>query len=115
MLYSNMEFQKQGNKYSAKTTTYNGHTYHSMREANYAAELDLRVRAGELKECRPQVSIELRVNGVKICTYTIDFLEIDKNGGEVWTEVKGFETPEWRPKSRLFDVLHPDLDKQVTK
>ncbi len=93
-----MYWQKRGNKYGAKSATYNGHTYHSIREANYAAELDLRLRAGELKEWRRQVPIELRVNGVKICTYTIDFLEIDKNGGEMWTEIKGFATAEWRLK-----------------
>jgi hypothetical protein len=64
-----------GNKFGAKTAIYNGHTYHSMREANYTAELDLRVRAGDLKEWKRQVPIELRINGVKICTYTIDFPE----------------------------------------
>lgn len=59
--------------------------------------------------------MELQVNDVKICTYTIDFLEIDKNGGETWTEVKGFETPEWRLKWKLFDAIHPEWNKQVIK
>ena len=38
--------------------------------------------------------IDLYVYSQKICTHTIDFLEIDRNGGEMWTEIKGFETPE---------------------
>jgi hypothetical protein len=62
-----MYWQKRTSKYGAKSATYNGHTYHSMREANYAADLDLRVRAGELKEWRRQVPIDLIVNGVKVC------------------------------------------------
>lgn len=105
----------QQRKYRNKTSTYNGHTYHSKREAAYAEELDWRVKAGELKEWDRQVPIEMYVNGEKICTYTIDFVERDKNGNEVWTEVKGFETPEWRLKWKLFCALFPERDKKVVK
>ena len=108
-----MYWQKKGRKFGNRTTVYNGHVYHSIKEANYAAELDMRVRIGELKEWKRQVPIELRVNGMKICTYTIDFVEIDKNGYEMWTEVKGFPTPEWRLKWKLFEALFPERDKQV--
>jgi hypothetical protein len=31
------------------------------------------------------------------------------------TEIKGFETPEWRLKWKLFDALHPAWEKQVIK
>jgi hypothetical protein len=79
-----MYWEKKQNKYGNKSAEYNGHVYHSIKEANYAAELDLRVRAGELREWQRQIPIELRVNDQKICVYTIDFLEIDKNGGEMW-------------------------------
>lgn len=91
-------FQKRQNKYGAKSATYNGHTYHSKKEAAYAAELDIRVRIGELKRWERQVPIELRVNDQKICTYTIDFVEYDLRGNVMYTEIKGFETPEWRLK-----------------
>jgi hypothetical protein len=84
-------------------------------EAEYAEELDWRVKAGDLREWRRQVPIELYVNNQKVCTYAIDFLEVDKNGGEMWTEIKGFETPEWCLKWKLFDALYPERDKQVIK
>jgi len=100
-------------KFNSQSTYYNDVWYGSLLEANYARELDLRVRAGELREWKRQVPIDLVVNGVKICTYKIDFLEIDKNGGEMWTETKGAETAEWRIKWKLFDAIHPDWDKQV--
>lgn len=59
--------------------------------------------------------IELRVNGELICTYKIDFVEIDMKDNETWTEIKGFETPEWRLKWKLFDALYPERKKQVIK
>jgi len=111
--YGNMYVQRRGSKFKNQTTLYNGHSYHSIKEANYARELDLRIRAGELKSWRRQVPIELRVNGQKICVYTIDFVETDKNDNEMWTEVKGFRTPEWMLKWKLFEALYPERDKQV--
>lgn len=110
-----MYFQRRQSKYGNKSQEYDGHVYHSIKEANYARELDLRIKAGELKSWERQIPVELVVNDFKICTYTIDFLEIDKNGGEIWTEVKGFETPEWRLKWKLFEALYPERDKQVIK
>lgn len=71
--------------------------------------------AGELSHWERQVPIDLVVSGYKIATYRIDFVEYDKNGGEMWTEVKGFETPEWRLKWKLFEALYPERDKQVIK
>lgn len=100
-------------KYGNHISTYNGVTYHSKREADYARELDFRIMAKELKEWRRQVPVELRVDGMKICTHTIDFVEVDHNRNEMWTEVKGFATPEFRLKWKLFDVLYPEREKQV--
>lgn len=102
-------------KYGNVSSTYNGHTYHSMKEANYAAELDIRVKVGELDHWERQVPIELRVNDQKICTYTIDFVEYDTRGNVMYTEIKGFETAEWRLKWKLFDAIHPEWEKQVIK
>jgi hypothetical protein len=82
---------------------------------NYAAELDIRVKAGELERWERQVPIELRINDHKICTYTIDFVEYDTRGNIMYTEIKGFETPEWRLKWKLFDALHPEWEKEVIK
>lgn len=111
-----MYFQrKRWNKFSNKRTEYNGTYYDSIKEADYAQELDLRVKGKDLKEWKRQVPIELVINGQKICTYKIDFVEIDHNDNEVYTEIKGFETPEWKLKWKIFDALYPELDKQVIK
>lgn len=105
----------QKKKFSNKTTYYNNVWYQSIKEADYAQELDLRIKAKDLKEWKRQVPIDMVVNGMKICTYKIDFVEIDHNDNEVWTEVKGFETPEWRLKWKLFEALYPERDKKVIK
>jgi hypothetical protein len=56
------------------------------------------MEAGELREWRWHVPIDLYVNGKLICTYTTDFVEIERDGTETWTEIKGFETADWRSK-----------------
>lgn len=111
-----MYFQrKRFNKFSNQRTEYNGIYYDSIKEADYARELDLRVRAKDLKSWRRQVPIELVINGQKVCTYKIDFVETDMYDNETYTEIKGFETPEWKLKWKIFDALFPDYEKQVIK
>ncbi len=102
-------------KFGAKRARYGDYVYHSRKEARYAAELDLRVKAGELKGWRRQVNIPLYVNGKKICSYIIDFVEELADGTEVYTEVKGFDTREWAIKHSLFCALYPDRKIQVVR
>jgi hypothetical protein len=58
-----MTWPQRSGKFNAKRSTNNGHTYHSGREAEYAKELDWRIKAGDLKSWKRQAPIELRVNG----------------------------------------------------
>lgn len=98
-----------GNKYSAKRQFYNGNTYHSKMEAGYAESLDLRKMAKDIKDWKRQVKISLDVNGHHISNYFVDFM-IEHNDGSIeYVEVKGFETPEWVMKWRLFEALYSDL------
>jgi hypothetical protein len=114
-----MYFQsKRYNKFGNKSTQYNGSYYDSIKEADYAQSLDLRMHAkgkDKLKSWKRQVPIELRINDQKICTYKIDFVETDMNDNDTYTEIKGFETPEWRLKWKIFDALYPEYNKQVIK
>lgn len=109
---------RRGNKFGAKRQLYEGHTYHSKKEAGYAAELDLRQRAGDIKGWERQVKIDLRVNGYHITNYFVDFLIIHNDGTNEYVEVKGFETDVWRIKWRLFEALYsgmPDVLLSVMK
>lgn len=95
-------------KYGNRKTEYGGRVYDSAREAAYARELDLRKRAGEIRDWRPQPRIPLVVNGVKVCEYRADFLVTLVDGSEELHEVKGYETREWTLKRRLLEALHPE-------
>ena len=108
-MYFQKRFQK--NKYGAIAKEYNGIIYHSKLEAQYAAELDLRLKAKEIKGWRRQVKISLDVNGFHICNYYIDFVIEHKDGTEEYVEVKGFQTEIWRLKWKLTEALLQDKIK----
>jgi len=112
-------FQRRGNKYGAKSCVYNGIIYHSKKEAGYAQELDLRIKAGEIKSWRRQVKQDLCVNGHHITNYFVDF-EITHNDDSIeLIEVKGFETMEWKMKRDLLVATvihdHPEIKYSVVK
>ena len=101
--------QKSGNKYHSITNQYNGITYHSKLESAYAQELDIRVKAGDIKSWDRQVKLDLKVNGQHICNYYIDFVIHHNDGTKEFIEVKGFETEVWRLKWKLFEAVFDDF------
>lgn len=107
VLYASKTRKK--SKYKNKTKTYNGVTYHSILEANYAEELDWRKKNGEVKDWKRQVKIPLTVNGVHIDNYFIDFIVELQNGSLQLVEVKGMELPLWIMKWRLLQALLGEL------
>ena len=95
---------------SAVKTAYNGVLYDSKSEAAYAAHLDRRLASGEIGAWGRQVRVRLEVNGKLVCSIVPDFLVWDPSGGgATYVEVKGFETPIWRLKRKLFEALYPKV------
>ncbi|SRR5258708_3157057 len=90
--------------------------YDSKKESAYAQELELRKRMGEIKDFEGQVKIELfGENGTRVCNYFIDFVVTHNDGTLEYIEVKGFETPVWRLKWKLFeDKYGHDSTKRLT-
>lgn len=77
-------------------------------EANYAAELDRRLNAKQIKSGRRQAPLELRGNGILICTYRVDF-EVEYPDGLIeWVKTKGRETRDWRIKARLLEAMYDE-------
>lgn len=109
--YKAMWRARRGNKYHAETCVYKGIPYHSKKEAAYAAELDLRGRAGDIRSWSRQIRIPLDVNGRHIADYLVDFAVDHKDGSREYIEIKGFETEVWRLKWKLFEALYGDLPK----
>lgn len=110
---TNIKFWRQTkskSKYNNKSQWYGGHRYDSKFEAKYAEELDWKIKAGEVKEWDRQVKIPLEINGHHICNYYIDFKVTHQDGSTEYVEVKGFETPVWQLKWKMFEVLLNEID-----
>jgi hypothetical protein len=97
------------NKFRNVPKEYNGRTYHSTLEANYAAELDLKLKAGIIKEWKPQHRFYLKINGQKWCIYAIDFRVINADGTISYVEIKGKPTPDWTLKFEATKILFDEL------
>jgi len=102
------------NKFKAVKQTYNGFSYDSKKEANKAFELDMLVKAGEIKTWTRQDRIELRgENGGLVCHYKPDFTVYHLDGTVEIIEIKSKATmtPTWRLKWKLLE----DKLKKETK
>ena len=84
-----------------------------VEQYEMVAELDLRIKVGEIKSWRRQVSFRLPRLGVKKCSLIVDFVVTLPDGSERVEEVKGFASPEWRVKWAWFETDYPDVEKAV--
>ena len=100
----------------AKRTTGNdGRRYDSKFEAQYGNELALRKKAGDIKDYESQKTLDLIVNGYKVCTYRIDFVVYHNDGTTEYVETKGVPSSVWVVKWKLFEALYCDLpDTKLT-
>ena len=95
-------------KYSnKKVETPAGETFDSRLEARRFGALVVLVRVGDIRNLRRQVRYPLTAHGKAICTYVGDF-EYEERAGVRWVlvteDAKGFQTPEFKLKSKLFEA-----------
>jgi len=95
--------------------TYNGVVYDSKAEALYAFKLDGLMAAGKIKAWDRQTVFPLKVDGQLICKFVVDFVVKEADGSNVIHEIKGWETPEYKLKLKLFKALYPNADYRVVK
>lgn len=105
-----IQAQKRKSKYGSRKSEYNGEMYDSAAEAHRAAELDVLKMCGKILGWRRQVPYVITVNGIYICTYIVDF-RVTGNDSKFWVEdVKGYATPVYRLKKKLFAACYPQID-----
>jgi hypothetical protein len=94
-------------KYGNRKTVVDGITFASAKEARRYGELKLLQRAGEVFGLRLQPRFPLKVNGHLICTYVGDFeyCPKDQSAAPIVEDAKGFRTPEYKLKAKLFEAL----------
>lgn len=97
-------------KYGNKRTEYNGHVFHSKREAAFAQELELLKRAKDkgqrVKDIKYQPVFPIVINDKKVCKYVGDFDVLYADGRRVLYDVKGFRTAIYRLKKKLMDAVY---------
>jgi len=107
-MYSEIKWKnyRRRSKYGNKDSKYDGQIYHSKFESKVAQDLDLQLKAKEIKKWDRQVKISLDVNGMHICNYYIDFVVEHNDGIIEYIEAKGFKTQLWRVKWKIFEALY---------
>ncbi len=97
-------------KYGAKRVEVDGIKFHSKKEAERYRHLRLLERAGEISGLQLQPRFELRVLDERICFYVADFRYLDAaSRSQVVEDVKGYRTPEYKLKAKLFRALYPEF------
>lgn len=111
-------------KYGAKKTTVGGIEFDSKAEAQYFGYLLERKKKGEIKDFTMQPEFTLlegfKKNGkaFRPIKYIADFWVDYPNGEIEIVDVKGFETPDFKIKRKLFEKKYPyplTLVKHVKK
>jgi hypothetical protein len=82
--------------------------YDSKFEAGYGQELEIRKKAKDIKNFEAHVRLPLVVNNYTVCDYYIDFKIYHNDGTIEFCETKGFPTPAWKIKWKLFCALYED-------
>lgn len=105
-----------GNKYgNKKLRCLNGHLHDSTIEANYCLRLKAMLQHKEILAYSTQPRFALEVGGKLICHHIVDFLVVTNDNETQVHEVKGFATPEWMLKKKLFEALKPHIKYIVIK
>jgi hypothetical protein len=105
----NGEKVKKAHKYGAIRTIYNGKEYPSKREANYAAYLDLQVKAGIVAYYLEQIFLRYKGGGKLI----IDFLVFYTDGRVEYIDAKGKRTALYLAKKRIVEATWPIKIREV--
>jgi hypothetical protein len=90
--------------FPVRSTVYNGTYYDSKFEAQYAMQLDWRLKAKEIKAWDRQFSIPIYVNGEHIRTTRVDFRIHENDGSYTLAETKGFETRDYKITKKLIEA-----------
>ena len=73
-------------------------------------EIRLEKTSWRNKRIIPQYKLELKVNGIKICNYYIDFKVVHSDNSVELIEVKGMRTSTFNLKWKLTNVLLQEIE-----
>ena len=91
--------QKKKAKYRSYKTSVDGHTFDSLKEAEYYQDLKLRLKSNDIKGFCLQPTFIL-APGLK---YKADLITFNTDGTYEVIDVKGFKTKEYIAKKKVFE------------
>lgn len=100
-----MKLPKKRSKYNAKKTRVGALVFDSEKEAARWGVLVILEKQGRIKSLERQIPYTFVVNGVKICTYRLDFRYID-GVRTVYEDCKGVRTQVYNLKKKLMRALY---------
>jgi hypothetical protein len=95
--------------WGASPKLYRDVKYLSTGEANYAANLDRRKNAGDIRSWGRARTFRLEIDGKQCGRYTPDFKITHLDGREEYVEVKGRRVREFAFRYKVFRQCYPDL------
>lgn len=99
-------------KYGNQKTIVSGIEFDSKKEAMYYLELVARRQAGEISNLilQPVYTLQNKQAGIRAIKYIADFEWRDVSTGRTHVhDCKGFETPTFRLKAKLFKAKFPHI------
>lgn len=103
------------NKFGAKKITVGGRTFDSKKEARRAETLAMQEQYGIIHGLEYQKTFELQAaytnnkgEHIRAITYKADFVYIE-DGKIIAEDCKGFRTPEYKLKKKLFEKKYPEI------
>ena len=109
------------NKYNARKVTIRGHTFDSQKEADRYLVLLSRHQAGEITmlEIHPKYELQPafmhRGKKIRAINYEADFEYMDNDYNHIIEDVKGFETPVFKLKHKMFLRQYPHVDFRIVR
>ena len=104
-----------GSKYRNKRTFAVDRTFASGLEAVRAGELNLLLKARQIFCLCYQVPFEVQPKGSQKIVYIADFVYLDDKLTVIVEDTKGYATPEYRIKKRLFEERYGVKITEVRK
>lgn len=92
-------------KYKNQPIRIDGHWFPSRKEAKRYGQLKILANARKIDDLKLQVKFPLAINGILITTYIADFTYL-RDGILIVEDTKGFKTPTYSLKHKLFRALH---------
>jgi len=106
--------QKKENKLHAKSITVDGFRFDSLAEAKRYGELKLLERNGDISGLKVHPVFPVEIAGRPICKVILDFRYEDKNGDEVFEDVKGKDTALSRLKRKMVEAVY-NIDVEIVR